>query len=477
MLTASVLPLLALALLPEDSVVRIQVYSARYDWQAPWRVLPVESGVGSGFVIGGGKILTNAHVVRDAKRVLIKKHHTANPYSAKVEVVGDDCDLALLSVDDPSFAKSIKPLQLGPLPKARSQVVTYGFPLGGQEVSSTKGIISRIEWKAYVHSQHDAHLVVQTDAAINPGNSGGPVVQNDRVVGVAFQGAPGLQDIGYFIPAPVVQHFLDDIRDGNYHGFPDSGFDTVDLVSPAMRKERKVPTTKTGVVVDDLVPGGTGNTVLKTGDVILAVEGRPVADDGTIELGDGRVTFAHLFDMKQVGQPIKLSVWRDGKITELSAESKRVARGDRRRNRYNIAPRYFVYAGLVFMPLDREYLKTFGDEWPYTAPREMIWEHIYREVEKPESADDETVVLARVLTHPVNSEMDQQIGILRKVNGTPIKSINDLAGAVRAAREKKSGFIEFEYEGGRREALETSEAEAAHAAILKGYGISRDARL
>jgi S1-C subfamily serine protease len=473
----TVLPLLALALLPEDSVVRIQVYSARYDWQAPWRVLPVDSGVGSGFVIAGGKILTNAHVVRDARRVLIKKHHVANPFTAKVEAVGDDCDLALLSVEDPAFAKGVKPLAFGPLPKARSQVVTYGFPLGGQEVSSTKGIISRVEWKAYVHSQHDAHLVVQTDAAINPGNSGGPVVQNDKVVGVAFQGAPGLQDIGYFIPAPVVTHFLDDIRDGKYDGFPDSGFDVVDLVSPSLRKERRVPADKTGVVVDDLVPGGTGEGALKAGDVILAVEGQPVADDGTIELGDGRISFAHIFDMKQIGQPIKLTLLRDGKITEVNTPSRRVARGDRRRNRYNVAPKYYVYAGMVFMPLDREYLKTFGDEWPYSAPRKMIWEHIFREVEKPENADDETIVLTRVLAHPVNSEMDQQVSIVRKVNGVSVKKLSDLAAAVTEAREKKSRFIVFEYDGGRIEALETAEAESAHAAILKNYGISRDHRL
>src|SRR5262249_7182574 len=148
-----------------------------------------------------------------------------------------------------------------------------------------------------------------------------------------------------FIPAPVVEHFLEDIKDGKYDGFPDSGFGDVELISPALRRERKVPSGKTGVVVEDIAHGGSAEGALKTGDVILAVEGQPIADDGTISLGDGRISYGHLFDMKQLGQPIKISVWRDGKITDVTATSKRMARGDRWRNRYNTAPKYVVYAG------------------------------------------------------------------------------------------------------------------------------------
>jgi hypothetical protein len=170
-------------------------------------------------------------------------------------------------------------------------------------------------------------------------------------------------------------------------------------------------------------------------------------------------------------------VWRDGKITDLTATARRIARGDRRRNRYNVAPKYLIYAGLVFMPLDKEYLKTFGDEWPSTAPRKMVWEHFFRESEMPETADDETIILTRVLAHPINSEMTIQNAILRKVNGTEVKSINDLALAISSAREKKSPFVVFEYDGDRVEALELTQAEAAHAQILKNYGISRDNRL
>ncbi|MEW5848286.1 MAG: trypsin-like peptidase domain-containing protein [Myxococcota bacterium] len=473
MITA--LLLLAATALPEDAVVRVQVYRARPDWSLPWRVHPVESGLGSGFIIDGGLIVTNAHVVRDARQILIKRHHFADPFVAKVEAIGHDCDLAVLKVEDPEFHKGLKPLKLGALPKARSKVTTYGFPLGGEEVSSTGGIVSRVEFKPYAHTGWDAHLVVQTDAAINPGNSGGPVVQDGKVVGVAFQGIPGYDNVGFFIPAPVVQHFLDDIKDGTYHGFPDDGLRTQELTSPALKRERGVPAGKQGVVVDDVLRGGSADGVLMRGDVILAVEGQPVADDGSIALGEARVPMSHALDLKQVGQPARFHILRDGKEMDVTMVSRRLARGERHRNQFDVAPRYLVYGGLVFMTLDVELLKTYGD-WRANAPRELLWHQIYREWETPEAADREVVVLARVLRHPVNSQMSAPVGgVIRRVNGREITSLKDLAEAL-AQNQGKHHVFEFETSN-QVEAMDRAKADAAHATIMKTYGIPRDRNL
>ena len=184
---------------------------------------PVDSAMGSGFLVEGGRVITNAHVVADAREILVRRPDQANPYVATIAAVGNDCDLALLQVADPAFAIGLKPLALGDVPRSGSKVLTYGFPLGGQDVSSTAGIVSRVESRGYVHSGIDAHLVVQTDAAINPGNSGGPVVQDGRVVGVAFQGYPGFDNMGFFIPVPVVRHFLADLGDQQLQGLPRLG--------------------------------------------------------------------------------------------------------------------------------------------------------------------------------------------------------------------------------------------------------------
>jgi hypothetical protein len=354
-------------------------------------------------------------------------------------------------------------------------VSTYGFPLGGQDVSSTAGIVSRVESRGYVHSGADAHLVVQTDAAINPGNSGGPVVQAGRVVGVAFQGFPGADNMGFFIPVPIVRHFLTNVEDGRYDGFPDSGLSTTPLLSPAYRRERALPPGKSGVVVDRVAPGGTADGVLKPGDVLLSVEGHAIADDGTIRVGDARVTFEHAVDMLQVGQTAHFAVWRDGRERALEATARRIARYDRNRNQYGVAPGYVVYAGLVFMRLEVELLKTLGRGWPQSANRDLVWDQLFREAERPEEADQDVIVLTRVLRHAVNSQMavNPPVGVER-INGRPVHSLADVVEAF-ASNRGRFHRIEFEGDAG-IEALDREKAEAAQPEILKQYAIAHDRR-
>jgi S1-C subfamily serine protease len=458
------------------SVVHVQVFRSAFDWSQPWRQEGVSGASGSGFFIAGGRIMTNAHVIADARQILVRRPDEASPYVATLEAVGNDCDLAVLRVSDPAFARGLRPLALGPLPRAGTRVVTYGFPLGGQDVSSTAGIVSRVESRGYVHSGADAHLVVQTDAAINPGNSGGPVVQDGRVVGVAFQGFPGADNMGFFIPVPIVRHFLTNLEDGRYDGFPDSGIETTPLLSPAYRRERVLPPGRSGVVVDRVAPGGTTDGVLRPGDVLLSVEGQAIANDGTIRLGDARVTFEHAIDMLQVGAPVRFTVWRGGRQVSLVTPARRIARYDRNRNRYGVAPDYVVYAGLVFMPLEMELLKTLGRGWPQTANRDLVWDQLFREAERPEEADREVIVLTRVLRHAVNSQMAMALplGVVR-INGRTIHSLADVVEAFGANGERFHR-IEFEGDGG-IEALDRERADAAHPEILKQYAIPHDRKL
>src|SRR5205814_1616639 len=177
---------------PERSVIQIMTFSQQPVWDAPWRFEAVRRSSGSGFVIKGRRIMTNAHVVSWAKQILVHRYQDPRPYLAHVKFVAHDCDLALLEVEDECFFNGLEPLKFGDLPKVRSTVVTHGYPAGGEQISYTRGVVSRIESQNYVHSGNRAFLTVQTDAAINPGNSGGPAVQDDPVVGAACQGMPVL---------------------------------------------------------------------------------------------------------------------------------------------------------------------------------------------------------------------------------------------------------------------------------------------
>ena len=80
-----------------------------------------------------------------ARQIIVRRYQDPRPYVAEVEYVGHDCDLAVLTVQDSASLKTLNRLELGELPKVRSAVVTYGYPAGGEEISYTRGVVSRIE--------------------------------------------------------------------------------------------------------------------------------------------------------------------------------------------------------------------------------------------------------------------------------------------------------------------------------------------
>lgn len=195
------------------SIVRIEAATQVPNYREPWKAGQFSGGIGTGFIIGHNRFLTNAHVVSNARRLLITKHGSPQKHPAKIIHIAHDCDLALLEVEDFSPFEGLKPLEIGLMPKLETQVRVIGYPVGGNRISVTRGVVSRIDFNSYSHTRSDQHLVVQIDAAINPGNSGGPVLQNGQVVGVAFQGLRSADNTGYMIPPPVIKRFLKDIED------------------------------------------------------------------------------------------------------------------------------------------------------------------------------------------------------------------------------------------------------------------------
>ncbi|CAF2326845.1 unnamed protein product [Brassica napus] len=167
-----------------DSVVKIFSFYRLPNVVQPWQTTEEEYS-GSGFAISGRRILTSAHVANHSY-VQVRKHGSPTKHKAKVEAFGYECDLAILVVDSEEFWKDIKPLELGDIPFKQETVFALGYPVGGDTISVTKGVVSRIESRKYSNSSIEL-LVIQTDAAINRGDNGGPVVMGKKVVGMAIK--------------------------------------------------------------------------------------------------------------------------------------------------------------------------------------------------------------------------------------------------------------------------------------------------
>lgn len=419
----------------EKSVVMIMTVTQEFDYTTPWKKGAMSRGSGSGFVIDGGRILTNAHNVANQRYIEVKKQNLAQRYPAQVQFVGHDCDLAILTVADPAFFMGTEPVTFGGIPKINSTVQTCGFPMGGMQVSVTEGVVSRLETSVYSHSQSAQHLVVQTDAAINPGNSGGPVFQDGRVVGVAFQGLQSGDNIGYMIPTTVIGHFLKDIQDGRYDGFGKMGVSLFPgLHNPSYKKYLKVPENEDGIVVTNILLNSTFQGVFEEQDVLTKIDDFNIDNDGQIFIDGLSLEFSEAVDRKQVGEDVTVTFYRQGKQQTASfkvAVNEPVLPWNRH---YDHTPEYRVFAGLTFIVVNRNYLETWGRSWITDVPFILRYLFVNSNQLNTDPNRVEYVALSEVLPDEVNAYTEGFKGqVVESVNNIPIKKLEDLDTAFKTS--------------------------------------------
>jgi S1-C subfamily serine protease len=413
------------------SVVMIQTVKQGYDYTTPWKQKSTTAGVGSGFIIAGNRILTNAHNISDNRYIIIKKENIAKKYPANVEFIGHDCDLAVLKVYDESFFDGTESLDFGDLPKVNSTVSTYGFPLGGAHISVTEGVISRIQTDVYVHSGADSHLVIQTDAAINPGNSGGPVMQDGKVIGVAFQGVLAAENIGYMIPTTVIKHFLQDVNDGRYDGFDSLGITLfAGLHNDSYKDFLKIPADTQGIVVISVMLNSSAETILQKDDCITRIDNYDIDNDGMIMIYGTKHHMSEAIEQKQIGQAVTLTYWRNGQknTTELPIQLNRPVFEYARL--YDDPPHYVCFAGLTFISASRNFLETWGRDWIKDIPH--ILRYLFSDSQQlnKDRLRKEYVILSEILPDEINAYGDSFLNKpLESINDTPVRSLDDVKKA------------------------------------------------
>jgi len=456
-----------------EGIVNIDVSVLVPDYREPWNAGQPSGGSGTGFLIGKNRFLTNAHVVSNATRILIRTTNDPEPHPAKIVHIAHDCDLALIEAEDGSHFDKLKPLEFGGIPQLNTEVIAIGYPIGGDRISVTRGVVSRIDFRPYSHTSVDSHLAIQVDAAINPGNSGGPVLQEGKVVGVAFQGFSGrvAQNVGYMIPVPVIKRFLKDIADGRYDHYVDLAASDFPIENPAQAKALGTTNDGVGVMVGDVEPQGSVGDLLKIGDVILSIDDNPVMNNGLVRFEGELMDMNEIVERKFAGDTIKLKYMRDGKKLDATVTLKRFDPYVRLGAQYNQRPRYIVNAGLVFQPLDRNLMDAhqMRDDTVNYVFDNFLTDKLY--VERPEP-----VVLTNVLPDEVNTWITPYAhSIVDEINGVKIKSLKDVQTALA---KKDKPFIEIILlEKNRPLVLKRELAEAAHERIMKTYNIQEDSYL
>jgi S1-C subfamily serine protease len=452
----------------ESSVVKVFSTVRRPDPFKPWTKEPSDEISGSGVIIEGKRILTNAHVVLYASQVQVQAYQAGDKVSATVEAIAPGIDLALLKLDDEKLFEGHPPLKrLGALPDVKDAVMAYGYPTGGSNLSITKGIVSRIEFVAY--NRPVSGLRIQIDAAINHGNSGGPAVVGDKMIGLTFSSLGGTQNIGYIIPNEEIELFLKDVRDGKYDGKPALFDELQTLENPALRSFLKLPAGVQGIVVHEPYDR-TGPSPLKEWDVITKIGDSGVDDQGMVQVGPNlRIRFAYLVQKLARNGKVPLTIVRGGKtqVVQLPVSPAYPLLIPDLPGEY---PPYFIYGPLVFSSVSTTVMsagfREFGGQSMFSSPL------VRRLMDPPTFPGEELVIIpSPFLPHKMVKGYSSPAGsVIKAVNGVAIKSLRHL---VEVLRDNRQEFLTFDVAQRNSETMVFSrkELEAVTEELLTDNGI------
>src|ERR1700722_19427211 len=413
----------------ENSVVKVFSTMRYPDPFKPWTKQAPNEVSGSGVVIEGKRILTNAHVVLYASQVQVQASAAGDKVSATVVAVAPGIDLAVLELDDPTFFDTHPPLaRASKLPHIKDAVLAYGFPTGGNSLSITKGIVSRIEFVAYNYPT--SGLRIQVDAAINPGNSGGPAIAGDKMIGLAFSHlvGGGTENIGYIIPNEEVDLFLKDIADGHYDGKPAMYDELQTLENPALREYLKLDKSVEGMIVHR--PYKTDASYpLKEWDVLTRIGDTPIDNQGMVKLDkDLRVNFAYMIQRTANNDKVPMTIVRSGKSMQIelpvSAQHPTLIA-----DLHGNYPPYFIYGPLVFSPATWQMVAGLENNAGLMrllgAGKSPL---ITRGFDPPDAETEELVVISSpFFPHKLANGYSNPAGsVVYSINGTHVRSLEHL---------------------------------------------------
>lgn len=439
-----------------EAVFEITVNTSGYQESAPWNVTKSRR-VGTGFIIQtskGKRILTSAGLVQDAVYITISPNSSAQSFEVKVENISHEVDLATLEPLDEEVFKDRQALDFGEMPKPAQTVSLYGYPVGGESLSVTEGIVSRIASHTYPHSDLDFEAI-QIDAATNHGNRGSPALVAGKVVGMAFDFAESMENVSYLIPVPRIQQLLDDLEDGTLDGVPELWLDYQFILNPAQKKSLKLTPQQTGILINKLCSHTDAAVMLDKGDVITAIDGKPLTEEREGQTKGRQLnSFREHIDLQQIDDIVVLDILSNG------FNSKRNLRLNSRSHMTKMpesTPRYFIFGGFVFLANRK-------------APAcEPVGEN---ETGVPDDKDYDEVRLVQVL--PSSSG---NIGFhsaapmtISTINGESFDTFEDFYSKLKQGSEKN---IVLEDEKGYQVVINRHLAESEQDSLLEQYDITK----
>jgi serine protease Do len=407
----------------KDTVVQVFSQITEYDFLQPYKTPGQTTAFGSGFFISDtGDLITNSHVVDQAKAVWIQIPSLGKRI-IDVEIIGisPERDLALLRLKPESLALvrsvlgSVPFLPLGDsdLVRRSDEVMALGYPLGQQSLKSTTGVVSGQE-------QH----FIQISAPLNPGNSGGPLLNiKGEVIGINSAIIPGAQNVGYMIPINDLKIVRDDLAKIKLLRKPFLGV-LFNNASDSLTEYLGNPQPG-GCYVVEVVRGSTLDKAgIKAGDMIYEINGHRIDIFGemSVSWSEDKISLIDYVGRLSVGQKVNLVIYRHGKRMEMKVT---FGQGEVPAIR-RIYPGYEeidyeVFGGMVIMELSLNHINILGPNAPGLA----------RFAELKQQAQKTLVVTHIFPTSQIARERTLSVGAtLNEVNGVEVHTLADFRNAV-----------------------------------------------
>jgi S1-C subfamily serine protease len=461
------------------SLVRVNVTGQAYDYFRPWQKRAPFSKRALGAVLPQGRVLVTADLVANQNYVELERAESGEKIAANVQVIDYEANLALLEPADKKFLDGITPLEVALDTVVGDRLAAWQLePTGALVV--TEGLVTSVQMMRYpIEIGQFLAYRMSISMQYRDNSYTVPLVKNNKLAGLLLRYDSRSQVLDV-IPGPIIMHFLKEAGSEQYRGFPSIGFSFFPTRDPQLRSFASQTGKPAGVYVTSVDPNtSTVKAGLQVGDIVTAIGNDEIDQNGNyVDPLYGKIEFTNLLTAHAyAGDSVTVHVQRNGKPMQLNLTLGHRSATDYVVPPYNLdqPPPYYVLGGMIFQELSRQYLKEWGANWVKDAPQRFVYLDRFQSELFPEG-NRKIVIVSQVL--PTNATVGYEELMyltVTKVNGKEIKSLADLAAAVK---QPIDGFIKVEtQEDPKQIELDAAEVEAEAPKLQQNYGISSLQRL
>lgn len=462
---------------PEKSVVRIEVTSQPYDHIQPWAKKMPASQKGVGVVVGKQQVLVTAQLITDSTYIELEHIKDGGRTTARVIHVDYRANLALLEPLDSSFLDGVSPLPIGDHLRLGDTAAVCLVEDNGMGMCSF-GTLRGANIAVYPFTGNFLTYRIKTVLPKITYNHGLPIIKEGFLYGL-LMGYDSKNTMLTAVPSPVIKHFLDDLADNNYEGFPLAGFTVTLLEDDQLRRYLQLSDEHEGGYISKIRPESPAALAgMQKGDVLLSINGKEVGKDGKyLDEHYGRLNVQHIITtLSYRGDTADVRIFRDGREQNLhlTFEPVNIDQYPVPPYGFDRPPHYIVIGGLVIVELSKPYMKDFGKDWVRKVSGRLIYNYRHQwDLHKP---GEKVVLLSSVIpTRAMIGYTNLQNLIIKKFNNAEVHGLNDVATALKNPRGNFHKIEFYDYPKTIYLDIRTIESEGAF--VRQYYGIPSLMRL